>query len=204
MLAAARQCEAVADARCVRVSSAALVRRVLPTTISHQVLPFGLHWSRHGAPIARASLRLIYSTGRWRMHGACSSLPPALVGRVLAATISRLHCGLHQSHHEQLVDRASGELHVGASRWRMQGACSSVTAAGTRVKSACHHDQTPAVWSALEQPWSSDCSSKLAAALWCEVVTDARCVLDFADGTRAESACCHDQTPAVWSAPELS
>ena len=57
---------------------------------------------------------------------------------------------------------------------------------GTRAESASHHDQPPgpAVWSALEPPWSSDCSSKLAADLQHGAMAHARCVLVSAAGTR--------------------
>ena len=42
--------------------------------------------------------------------------------------------------------------------------CMLISTAGTRVESACCHDQPPAVRSAMKPPWISDWSSKLAAA----------------------------------------
>ena len=102
----------------------ALVQRVLATTTSH--LQFGLHRSRHDAPTARASWRLLDGARRWRMQGACLSLPPALVQRVLATTTSHLPFGEHRSRHGAPTHQASLRLLHGVRRWRMQGACLSL------------------------------------------------------------------------------
>ena len=50
-----------------------------------------LQWSRHKSPTGGASLRLLHGARRTGTQGACSSLPPTLGCKVLAALIRHLH-----------------------------------------------------------------------------------------------------------------
>ena len=104
--------------------------------------------SRHESPTDRASLWLLLNGARrWQTQGACSSLPPALEWRVLAAA-TNAPAGImmlcNGSRHEALTDRASLRLLLhDARRWQTQGACSSLPPTlGWRVLAAV--SQAPA------------------------------------------------------------
>ena len=131
-------------------------------------LQFGLHRGRHGAPTARASFELLYSTRRWRMHGACSTLPLAFVRRVLAATTNRLQFGEHWRRHEQPADRASLQLLYSPRWWRMQGACSSLPPALMRrvLATTTRHLQFGLHWSSHGAPTARASLRLLYGARW--------------------------------------
>ena len=147
-------------------------------------------WLLHGAMCSRTQGARSLSAAGTRMTSACHR-EQAPVGWCLP---------VHRSRHEATTDRASLRLLLHGAMCRRNQFICTLSAAGTRVKSACHREHAPAgaclcTVATMKQrlvEQACGCCSTVRCAGGLKVGAGS----PSAAGTRVKSACHREQAPA--------